>query len=149
MKTINQIESMTPFDMHLFTESFVSGAQQNNIEIQYFKDSKDDQSFYARVRFLEGAQGRPGIVHGGAIAAVFDECMGAITLNNNQPAYTASLKIDYISPLTVEAIFYVESHLLKTEKRKTFITGQIFDENQKLFAKSEGLYITPKIEVES
>ncbi|NLH52801.1 MAG: PaaI family thioesterase [Bacteroidales bacterium] len=148
MKTDTQIKTMEPFDMQGFTESFVSGVQQNNIEIQYFKDPNDNQSFYARVQFLRGAQGKPGIVHGGAIAAVFDECMGALTLINNQAAFTASLKIDYISPLPVESLFYVESHLQKTERRKIFITGQLFDENQKLYAQAEGLYVIPKNEVE-
>jgi acyl-coenzyme A thioesterase PaaI-like protein len=133
-------ENALPFDLKYVSDSFVSGRQQRYIEIQYFRGSKPE-NFYARVLFHKEAQGAPDIVHGGAIAAVFDETMGAICLVLDQPAVTATMTVDYRIPVPVEKEFLVEARLEKTERRKFFIIARMLDEQQKVFAESKAIYV--------
>ncbi|MEN6501590.1 MAG: PaaI family thioesterase [Tenuifilaceae bacterium] len=142
-KGIQLPDDVIPFDLKHVSDSFVSGRQQRYIEIQYFRGSKPE-NFYAKVLFRKEAQGAPDIVHGGAIAAVFDETMGAICLVLGQPAVTATLTVDYRIPVPVEKEFLVEARLEKTERRKFFITARMLDEQQELFAESKAIYVKTK-----
>ncbi len=139
-KGIQLPEDAVLFELNRVSESFVSGRQQRYIEIQYFRGSKPE-NFYARVLFHKEAQGATDIVHGGAIAAVFDETMGAICLVLGQPAVTATMTVDYRIPIPVEKEFLVEAHLEKIERRKLFTTARMLDEQQKLFAESKAIYV--------
>ena len=72
MKIPDEFQNLKPYDMSLYTYSFVSGKQQNYIDVQYYHDGSL-LKFYVRVLFHVETQGAPGIVHGGAIASVMDE----------------------------------------------------------------------------
>ncbi|MDQ1296257.1 MAG: hypothetical protein QG611_235, partial [Bacteroidota bacterium] len=57
--------------------AFITGDISNDrIKVRYFKKDSDN-SFVARVWFGPSTEGPPGHVHGGSMAAVLDEAMGA------------------------------------------------------------------------
>lgn len=140
MKIPDEFQHLTPYDMNSYTDSFVSGKQQKYIELQYYRD-ENSLKFYARVLFRAETQGAPGIVHGGAIASVLDETMGAVSFLNKMPAVTASLTVNYHRPLPVEKTVYIITQVEKTEGRKIYIIGKMVDENQRLFADSKGIFV--------
>jgi acyl-coenzyme A thioesterase PaaI-like protein len=86
-------------------------------------------------------QGVPGIVHGGAIASVMDEAMGGMAFLNHLPAVTAGLTLNYHRPLPVETTMYITTSIEKTEGKKVYIMGKMFDGNGMLFADSKGIFV--------
>ncbi|MBN2747817.1 hypothetical protein GM418_20020 [Maribellus comscasis] len=140
MKIPDEFQHLTPYNMNSYTDSFVSGKQQKYIELQYYRD-ENSLKFYARVLFHVETQGAPGIVHGGAIASVLDETMGAVSFLNKMPAVTASLTVNYHRPLPVEKTVYIITQVEKTEGRKIYIIGKMVDKNQRLFADSKGIFV--------
>lgn len=56
--------------------SFVSGeTESDRVKVYYFY-AEEEKCLYAKVWFGIGAEGPPGHVHGGALAATLDEAMG-------------------------------------------------------------------------
>ena len=97
--------------------------------------------FYVRVLFHIETQGAPGIVHGGAIASVMDEAMGGVAFLNHMPAVTGNLTLNYHKPLPVETTMYMTTEIEKTEGKKIYIAGKMFDGDGVLFADSKGIFI--------
>jgi len=141
MNIVDVFQHLTPFDMDAHTDSFVSGKQQQYIDVQYYHD-EFLLKFYAKVVFHKETQGAPGIVHGGAIASVLDETMGGVSFLNNLPAVTANLNVNYFKPLPVEQTMYIISLVERTEGKKVFLVGEMYDEAGMLFANAKGIFVT-------
>ena len=149
MSSLNKIQKLRPLDMGVYTHSFVSGKQQNYIDTQYFFD-KETKRFYAKVFFHKEAQGQPQIVHGGAIAAVLDETLGAASFMNGYPAVTASFNITYRIPLAIESEVIVETWVEKIDGKKVFLMGKMFDKDESIIAETNGIHIKiPKDKLDS
>lgn len=88
-------------------------------------------------------EGPPGCVHGGFVAALFDEFLGMAQLLGNQPGMTGTLTVKYRRPTPLETPLALSAWLDRTEGRKTFIHGQI-EANGVLTAECEGIFIRPK-----
>lgn len=88
-------------------------------------------------------QGAPGLVHGGLVAAVFDEVMGALQVFLQEPAVTASLTTRYRRPIPVGTRLHVTSRLDRREGRKLWVsaTGRLGAADGPLAAEAEALFI--------
>lgn len=86
-------------------------------------------------------EGPPGCVHGGYLAAAFDEVLGRAQSLSGSPGMTASLSISYrnATPLGVELEF--EGFLVKVEGRKVFARGECRHLG-KVTAEAEALFIS-------
>ncbi len=95
----------------------------------------------ASVTFGAAYEGPPGCVHGGFVAAAFDEVLGYVQSLGGNPGMTARLTVNYRrpTPLLTELIF--EGELVRTEGRKIFCTGKV-RANGELTAEAEGLFIS-------
>jgi hypothetical protein len=84
--------------------------------------------------------GPPGAVHGGVVALVFDELLGAVNACLGLGAYTGTLTIRYerITPIEQEIAF--ESWVDRTEGRKVFTKGTISAAGA-VTARAEGVFI--------
>ena len=140
MKIPDEFQNLKPYDMNLYLYSFVSGKQQNYIDVHYYYD-ENLLKFYVRVLFHVETQGAPGIVHGGAIASVMDEAMGGVAFLNHLPAVTGSLTLNYHRPLPVETTMYITTSIEKTEGKRVYIVGKMFDGDGVLFADSKGIFV--------
>lgn len=145
MKIANKVKTLQPLNMDLYNESFVSGKQQHYIKLQYYFD-KIAGKLIAEIYFTKDAQGAPGTVHGGAIAAVLDETMGIITFINFSPAVTANLSINFLKPLEVEKNVLVESWIEENENKKYLIKGNMVAEDDTLIAEASGVFIKMPME---
>jgi acyl-coenzyme A thioesterase PaaI-like protein len=131
-----------PFPSGPSPRSFVSGpaAAEGRTRVEYFRDPSSDR-LHAKVWFGPHTEGPPDSVHGGAIAAVLDEAMGAVCWMNGHHVVAARLTINYrhLTPLGFEG--RVESWIDHIERRKLFIRSHLADANGKVHAEGEALFI--------
>ncbi len=100
-----------------------------------------DDVLRAAMTFDERYMGPPGIVHGGALAAVLDEAMTATVFHHKEPAFTAQLNISYRRPVRVGSPMHVRGWVTGREGRKRWLRAEIRDEADALCVEAEGLFI--------
>jgi acyl-coenzyme A thioesterase PaaI-like protein len=101
----------------------------------------DPDRITGRVTFGSAYEGPPGCVHGGYIAAAFDELLGAAQSLSGTQGMTARLTVNYRSPTPLHQELRLEAHLDRTEGRKIFCEGSCWV-GDRLCAESEGLFIS-------
>jgi acyl-coenzyme A thioesterase PaaI-like protein len=96
-----------------------------------------------RVTFGSAYEGPPGCVHGGYVAAAFDEVLGFAETFSNAPGMTGTLNVVYRSPtpLHVEVVF--SAKITRVEGRKVFVSGQLHA-GERLCAECDGIFISMK-----
>jgi acyl-coenzyme A thioesterase PaaI-like protein len=131
-----------PFPSGPSQRSFVSGtaAAEARTRVQYFRNPADNH-LHANVWFGPHTEGPPDAVHGGAIAAVLDEAMGAVCWMNGHPVVGARITINYLhlTPLNFEG--RVESWIEQIERRKIYLKSRLSDASGKVHAEGEALFI--------
>jgi acyl-coenzyme A thioesterase PaaI-like protein len=93
------------------------------------------------VTFGSAYEGPPGSVHGGWVAAMFDEVLGMSQSLGGQPGMTGTLTVKYRRPTPLHRELRFEGTLDRVEGRKTFTIGRCFD-GDTLTAEAEGIFIT-------
>lgn len=85
-------------------------------------------------------EGPPTCVHGGVIAMVFDELLGAANIAAGCPGMTGTLTIRYRKPTPLRTSLRLEARCVKREGRKIFTRGTMHCE-EVLTAEAEGIFI--------
>jgi acyl-coenzyme A thioesterase PaaI-like protein len=130
-----------PFPAGPAFHSFVSGtAARDRTRVAYYRRIDSDH-LHACVWFGPTTEGPPDSVHGGAIAAVLDEAMGAVCWMNRHPVVGARITINYRHMVPLGFSGRVESWIDHIERRKCFITSRLTDESGKVYAEGEALFI--------
>lgn len=101
----------------------------------------DDTTMRGVVTFAGGYEGPPGCVHGGYIAAAFDEVLGATQSLSGTPGMTGRLSIDYRSPTPLHEELVFTGTFDGREGRKNFTTGTLHV-GDRLCAEAQGLFIS-------
>ena len=91
-------------------------------------------------------EGPPGCLHGGFIAAGFDEILGLSQGFSGQVGMTGRLTISYRSPTPLFREVVFRGRYLRTEGRKVY-TEATLHAGDMLCAEAEGLFISMKPEV--
>ncbi len=88
-------------------------------------------------------EGPPGCVHGGCIAAGFDEVLGVMQATTGRPGMTAKLEINYRSPTPLFRPVRYEASVVRIEGRKIFATCTLtVVDDGRLCAQADGLFIS-------
>ena len=89
-----------------------------------------------------GAQycGPPNHVHGGVVAAVMDELLGAVNVVNDLGAMTGTLTVRYRRPTPLFEEIRMEGRTGETQGRKVFAQGKMWHGDD-LLAEAEGIFI--------
>lgn len=97
----------------------------------------------AQAWFGPGAEGGPGIAHGGALAAVLDEVMGFCAWYNGHPVVTGSLTIHYRQSVPVGTETNVETWVQEVVGRKVYTKGRMYStgDGAVTYAESEAVFI--------
>src|SRR5687767_3207088 len=109
---------VNPFPSVPSKRSYVSGeGAAQRTRVAYFRAEGSDH-LHASICFGAAAEGPPDSVHGGAIAAVLDEAMGAVCWMNGHPVVGARITINYLqmTPLGFEG--RIEAWIERIERRK-------------------------------
>lgn len=101
----------------------------------------DGEVVVGTVTFGHAYEGPPGHVHGGFLAAAFDDLLGAAQAMSGNPGMTGSLTVNYRAPTPLHRQLRVEATLDKIEGRKIYTSGRLFD-GETLCAEAEGLFIS-------
>jgi acyl-coenzyme A thioesterase PaaI-like protein len=99
-----------------------------------------DDRVVGTATFDSAYEGPPGCVHGGLVAAAFDELLGLVQMHAGQPGMTARLVINYRSPTPLHEELRLEGRVVRVEGRKTFCTGEIHA-GDRLCAEAEALFV--------
>lgn len=101
----------------------------------------DDGRILGTATFGAAYEGPPGCVHGGYIAAAFDEVLGSTQSLSGSPGMTGRLTVDYRSPTPLHTELRFEGTLDRVDGRKIFTTGRLWAGGV-LCAEAEGLFIS-------
>jgi acyl-coenzyme A thioesterase PaaI-like protein len=85
-------------------------------------------------------EGPPTCVHGGVIAMVFDEMLGAANIMSGSPGMTGTLTIKYRKPTPLRTPLRLEARFMGREGRKIRTYGAIYN-GETLTAEAEGIFI--------
>jgi acyl-coenzyme A thioesterase PaaI-like protein len=116
-------------------------ARSDRTRVQFYT-KEGVQTIYAKAWFGPGAAGGPGIVHGGAAAAVLDEVMGVAAWFSGHVSMTGTMTIKYRLPMPVGIDTTVEGWMEQKEGRKVYTKGRIVDsDNGQVYVEGEAVFI--------
>lgn len=92
------------------------------------------------IRFDDFHEGGPGLAHGGAVAAAFDDLLGSIPVARQIPAVTGRLTVDYRSPVFLGVDASLDAWLDRREGRKLFLRGTM-RQGETVVAEAEALFV--------
>ena len=93
------------------------------------------------VPFGSAYEGPPGSVHGGFVAAAFDEVLGYVQSLGERPGMTGTLTVRYRSPTPLHTELRFEAELVGMEGRKIFTKAHVVGEGR-VCAEAEGIFIS-------
>lgn len=109
-------------------------------QIREGDDGPDGRRTEGTVRFGAAYEGPPGHVHGGLLAAMFDELLGRSQL---VPGFTGSLTISYRRPAPLDRDLRIAAWVDRVEGRKRWLRGTCHLDDA-LLCEAEGLFIAPR-----
>lgn len=130
-----------PLDSVGSGRSFVSGEPNGDrLRVRYFRRVRDG-ALVGRIWFGPGAEGPPGHAHGGSMAAVLDEAMGAGAWMAGHTVLAAKLTTEFrrMLPLNTEAL--LEAWVHEVDGRKVKTRGRLFGPGGEVYAEGEALFI--------
>ncbi|CAB1370250.1 PaaI family thioesterase [Denitratisoma oestradiolicum] len=86
-------------------------------------------------------EGPPGTVHGGVLAAVYDQLFANANLINKTGGYTASLTIDFRRPTLLGAALRFCCWIERTEGRKVWVHGECVDGLGEVLTTARAIFI--------
>ena len=121
---------------------FVGGDWENGFGLQF--DVSDDKSVQAEFAFSDNKGGPPGLVHGGALAAVMDEAVTVAAYAINRPGFTVNLNVDYRVPVALGVPVRLVGQVNKIEGRKTFLSATLSLSDGMVAVEAKALFISSK-----
>ncbi len=104
-------------------------------------DVSDDHRLRGVVNFGPAYEGPPGCVHGGYVAAVFDELLGATQSLSGTAGMTAHLGVDYRSPTPLGEDLEMFGWVDRTDGRKIWTSATIHA-GERLCAEATALFLS-------
>lgn len=94
-----------------------------------------------KVCFGAAYEGAPGCVHGGFVAAAFDEVLGMAQSLTGNPGMTGTMTVRYRKPTPLYAELRFEGWVDRVEGRKIFTVGRSLHDGE-LTAEADAVFIT-------
>lgn len=104
-----------------------------------------DGRLYGRVTYGAAYVGPPQCVHGGVIAASFDELLGSANLVQEAGGMTGTLTVRYREPTPIGSPIELEGWVDRVEGRKVFTRGEMRHEGR-VTAEAFGIFIGGSME---
>jgi len=94
----------------------------------------------ATVHFGPAFEGAPGRVHGGLIAAIFDDLTGYALAIIQEPGFTGRLTVNYRHPIPIETPVEFRARIRERDGRKLYVEADATIDDETL-ATAEALFI--------
>ncbi|MET8409833.1 PaaI family thioesterase [Streptomyces sp. NPDC005195] len=93
-------------------------------------------------------QGAPGLAHGGVLATALDETLGSLNWLLRVIAVTGRLETDFVRPVPVGTVLYLEAEVTAVAGRKIYstATGRIGGPEGPLAVRADALFIEVKVD---
>ncbi|MEH6549904.1 MAG: PaaI family thioesterase [Pseudomonadales bacterium] len=101
----------------------------------------DGDKAYAKANMGWQYEGPPGCVHGGFVAALFDQFLGVGQKLTGQPGMTGTLTVKYLKPTPIDTDLRMEARVERVEGRKNYLVGEMWA-GDVLTATSAGVFIS-------
>lgn len=101
----------------------------------------EDGRILGTATFGAAYEGPPGCVHGGYVAAAFDEVLGSTQSLSGSPGMTGRLTVHYRKPTPLETELRFEGRIESVTGRKILTKGELWA-GDVLCAEAEGLFIS-------
>lgn len=98
---------------------------------------------FATVNCGYAYEGPPGHIHGGHVAAIFDQFLGMAQIVGKKPGMTGTLTMRYLRPTPLNTDIFLEADVTILGGRKTLVKGKMMN-GETVTATCEGLFIEPK-----
>lgn len=96
------------------------GCGSENPDRLGLKPTVEGDKIVAELEFEPRFEGGPGLVHGGATAAFFDDLIGFVAMAHQKPAVTGNLHVDYLKPIPLGVSVRGEAWLTGVQDRKLY-----------------------------
>ena len=93
-----------------------------------------------RARFSSAYEGAPGLLHGGVLAAAFDELLGLATVFSGGAGMTRDLRVRYLRPTPIGVELCFTGRLDRTLGRRLFVSAEV-EANGIRTAEASGVFI--------
>jgi acyl-coenzyme A thioesterase PaaI-like protein len=103
--------------------------------------TRDTDQARGTVTYSHQYEGPPGRVHGGFIAAAFDQVVGAAAALSGQVFFTGSLNVKFVAPTPLHVPLVYEATLDRVEDRRLHATGRLLADDR-VTAECEGIFVT-------
>jgi uncharacterized protein (TIGR00369 family) len=106
-----------------------------------------EKSLVSEVRWGKNACGHAGLVHGGAIAATFDDAFGALFFSLERgKGFTARLEINYRKPIPAGTPLRVVTAVESVEGRKVWMTSKmVAEDGETAYADARSLFVVARV----
>lgn len=122
------------------SKSFVHyDPERKRIITEYFWQPLENQ-LLGVITFGPEAEGPPGCAHGGAIAAVLDDCMGSAAWAGGHSVVAIALEVSYRKFVPLNHTFDLRAWIEKVEGKKVFLRAQISD-GEVIHSEGKGVYL--------
>jgi acyl-coenzyme A thioesterase PaaI-like protein len=94
----------------------------------------------ARACFSSAYEGAPGLLHGGILAAAFDELLGLATVFSGGAGMTRDLHVRYLRPTPIRTELTFTGRLDRVQGRRLFVSAEV-EANGQRTAEASGVFI--------
>ena len=109
-------------------------------------DGGTESTVVGHAIFPAAYEGPPGCVHGGFIAAYFDEVLGMTQSLSGNPGMTVNLTVDYRAPTPLKQPVIFRGRVVSIDGRKISVAGTLHH-GETLCAEAKGLFVSMRPEV--
>ncbi len=125
----------------LFAGRFVYGDDDpERYKIVYYVRETDGH-LVGKAWFGPKTEGPPGHAHGGSMAALLDEAMGAISWESGHTTLAARFNTRFKKSLLLGTLAYFEAWVDNVNGRKVTIQARLHDAQGETYAEADGLFI--------
>jgi acyl-coenzyme A thioesterase PaaI-like protein len=103
--------------------------------------TRDADGAHATVTYGHQYEGPPGRVHGGFIAAAFDQVLGAAAALSGRVFFTGSLTVKYRKPTPLHEPLQMEGEIHSVRPRTVHVVGRLLFDGE-VTAEAEGVMVT-------
>ncbi len=118
------LDVLLPFNIGSGRSLYSGLEAAQRLRLRVFKRQRDG-ALIGRAWFGPGADGPPLHVHGGAVAYVLDEAMGAVSWMNDYPAMAANLRFEYVQMTPLLTDLTLEARITTVSDRRVSIESEI------------------------
>jgi hypothetical protein len=126
-------------DVHEFADRNVLVGQSNPLAPP-MRFRHEQGASIGEVTFGAAYEGAPGWVHGGIVAAAFDQLFGHLQVAMGVPSLTGNLTIHYRRGTPLHTPLTFEARVERREGRRNHVTGRCFARGE-LTAESESVFV--------